>query len=172
LFEDFETATGWDADPLHTDTATGGAWQRGNPAATARQAGTVPSGSRALVTGKLAGSTARSYDIDGGVTSVRSRLVSLPSPTGTLSFKYYLAHGSNASAADYFRAYVEREDGTRTLVKQEKGAPNVDRPSWTTVRVSMAPWAGENVRIVFEAADEGGPSTVEAAVDDVRISRP
>ena len=57
-------------------------------------------------------------------------------------------------------------------MKQEKGAPNVDRPSWTTVRVSMAPWAGEKVRIVFEAADEGGASTVEAAVDDVRISRP
>ncbi len=106
------------------------------------------------------------------MTSVRSRLISLPSPTGTLSFKYYLAHGSNATSADYFRAYVEREDGTRTLVKQEKGAPNVDKPRWTTVRVSMAPWAGEKVRIVFEAADLGKASTIEAAVDDVRISRP
>ena len=172
LFEDFETSTGWDADPLHTDTASRGGWQRGNPASTARQAGTVPSGSRALVTGKLAGSNSRSYDLDGGLTSVRSRLISLPSPTGTLSFKYYLAHGSNATTADYFRAYVEREDGSRTLVKQEKGAANVDRPRWTTVRVSMAPWAGEKVRIVFEAADAGKASTVEAAVDDVRISRP
>ena len=36
----------------------------------------------------------------------------------------------------------------------------------------MAPWAGEKVRIVFEAADAGKASTVEAAVDDVRISRP
>jgi carboxypeptidase T len=172
LFDDFETAQGWAVDPLHTDTATGGTWQRGNPAATKRQAGTVPSGTRALVTGKLAGSVARAYDLDGGVTSVRSRLITLPSPTGVLSFKYYFAHSANSSSADYFRAYVEREDGTRTLIKQEKGAPNTDLPRWTTVHVSMAPWAGENVRIVFEAADKGKASTVEAAVDDVRISRP
>jgi hypothetical protein len=36
----------------------------------------------------------------------------------------------------------------------------------------MTPWAGQTVRIVFAAADRGGASTVEAAVDDVRISRP
>jgi hypothetical protein len=36
----------------------------------------------------------------------------------------------------------------------------------------MAPWAGETVRIVFAAADRGRASTVEAAVDDVRIRRP
>ena len=36
----------------------------------------------------------------------------------------------------------------------------------------MAPWAGEKVRIVFEAADSPSASTVEAAVDDVRITRP
>ena len=51
LFDDFETAGGWDTNPLGTDTATAGAWERANPAATTRQAGTVPSGSRALVTG-------------------------------------------------------------------------------------------------------------------------
>ena len=35
---------GWDADPLGTDTATRGAWQRGNPAATTCQAGDGPVG--------------------------------------------------------------------------------------------------------------------------------
>ncbi len=172
LFDDFETGQGWVADPLHTDTATAGRWQRGNPATTARQAGNVPSGSRALVTGTAAGSKASSHDVDGGVTSVRSRLIGLPATTGTLSFRYYFAHSSNASSGDTFRAYVEREDGTRTLVKQEKGAANTDLPKWTTVNVSMAPWAGQNVRIVFEAADRGRGSTIEAAVDNVRISRP
>ena len=47
------------SNPLGTDTATGGAWQRANPAATSRQAGTVPSGSTALVTGAKAGSQRR-----------------------------------------------------------------------------------------------------------------
>jgi carboxypeptidase T len=172
LFDDFETGQAWQVDPLGTDTATGGTWERGNPQATARQAGTVPTGIRALVTGKVAGKKTSSNDVDGGVTSVRSRLIVLPATTGVLSFRYYLAHSANATTADYFRAYVEREDGTRTLIKQEKGAANTDLPKWATVNVSMAPWAGQNVRIVFEAADVGKASTIEAAVDDVRISRP
>ncbi len=172
LFDDFETANGWTVDPLGTDTATGGKWQRGNPAATTRQAGTVPSGSRALVTGLAAGSSSNANDVDGGVTSVRSAPVTLPATTGSLTFRYYLAHASNSSAADYFRAFVERDDGTRTLVQQERGAANIDAPRWRTVSVPMTPWAGQTVRIVFEAADLAGPSTVEAAVDDVRITRP
>jgi hypothetical protein len=172
LFDDFETGQAWQVDPLGTDTATGGTWERGNPQATARQAGTVPTGIRALVTGKVAGKKTSSNDVDGGVTTVRSRLIALPATTGVLSFRYYLSHSANATTADYFRAYVEREDGTRTLIKQEKGAANTDLPKWATVTVSMAPWAGQNVRIVFEAADVGKASTIEAAVDDVRISRP
>jgi hypothetical protein len=35
----------------------------------------------------------------------------------------------------------------------------------------MTPWAGQNVRIVFSATDAGSASTLEAAVDDVRITR-
>jgi len=36
----------------------------------------------------------------------------------------------------------------------------------------MTPWAGQSVRIVFEATDGGVDSLVEAGVDDVRIERP
>lgn len=171
LFDDFEITAPWVTNPLGTDTATGGAWQRSDPAATTRQSGSVVSGSRALVTGGAAGTTANSYDVD-GITSVRGPLVQLGATTGSLTFQYYFAHASNSSSADYFRAYVEREDGSRTLVRQELGAANDDKPIWSSVMVSMAPWAGEKVRIVFEAADRSTASTVEAAVDDVRITRP
>ena len=82
LYDSFQTYGGWITNPLGTDTATGGAWQRGNPSTTARQAGTVPSGSHALVTGRLAGATAKSYDVDGGVTTVRSAPVALPATVG------------------------------------------------------------------------------------------
>jgi carboxypeptidase T len=172
MFDDFETANGWAANPLGTDTATSGTWQRGDPAATSWQAGTVTSGSRALVTGTAAGSAASANDLDGGVTSIRSVPVTLPATTGSLTFRYYLAHASNASDADYFRAYVEQEDGTRTLVREELGAADTDKPAWASVNVPMTPWAGQTVRIVFEAADLDAPSMVEAAVDDVRITRP
>jgi aminopeptidase S len=124
------------------------------------------------VTGAAAGSSANANDIDGGETSIRSPRVALPDTTGDLTFRYYLAHGASSSASDYFRAFVEAADGTRTLVHEERGASNADDAAWRTVRVSMAPWAGQTVRIVFAAADRGGRSLVEAAVDDVRITRP
>jgi aminopeptidase S len=38
--------------------------------------------------------------------------------------------------------------------------------------VSLTPWAGQTIRIVFVATDGGAGSLVEAAVDDVRVTRP
>ena len=55
---------------------------------------------------------------------------------------------------------------------EEKGAANTDTPSWASVTVPLTPWAGQTVRIVFVAADRTSSSTVEAAVDDVRVTRP
>jgi aminopeptidase S len=98
--------------------------------------------------------------------------IPLPATVGSLTFRYYLAHGANSSSEDYFRAYVEDESGQRTLVLKENGAANIDRPAWASANVSMAPWAGQTIRIVFRAADRGVSSMVEAAVDDVRITRP
>ena len=170
--EDFEIARGWAVDPLGTDTVNHGAWQRADPAATTYQLGTVRSGSKALVTGAPAGTSVNSYDVDGGWTTVRSPLIKLPATVGNLVFRYYLAHASNATSSDVFRAYVETEDGTRTKVLEEVGAANTDRPTWTLATIPMTPWAGQKVRIVFLAQDRGTGSTVEAAVDDVRITRP
>ena len=68
----FETATGWTTNPNGTDTATTGAWERGDPAATtssgAKQLGTTVSGTqrpghRAARPAPAAGD----FDIDGGV---------------------------------------------------------------------------------------------------------
>ena len=171
LFDDFEVSAGWQVDPLGTDTATHGAWQRGNPDPTLSQAGTVPSGSRALVTGAAAGSGASANDVDGGVTSVRSPAVSLPASTGSLTFRYAFGHAAS-SPDDGLRAYVEAEDGTRTVVLEVLGTTATRLPSWASASIPMTSWAGQTVRIVFEAADLAGDSRVEAVVDDVRITRP
>jgi carboxypeptidase T len=173
LFDDFEVATGWMVDRFGTDTATAGTWQRSDPASTSKQLGTTTSGSKAVVTGAAAGSTSSSYDLDGGSTTYSSPLVQLPDDeVGDLTFRYYLAHGPSATTEDWFRAYIQREDGTRTLVKAEYGSPDEDAPAWATATVSLDGWAGEKIRVVFAAADMGAPSLVEAGVDDVRITRP
>jgi aminopeptidase S len=63
-------------NPSMTDTATTGQWERGDPEATtdtgARQLGTTVSGLNDLSTGRLAGTSAGAFDIDGGTTSIRS----------------------------------------------------------------------------------------------------
>jgi hypothetical protein len=171
LFDDFELSRGWTRDRLGTDTATAGRWEWGDAAATTYQPGNATSGYRVLSTGKAAGSSSSANDVDGGITTISSPLVRLPNHAVELYFRYSFGHSSSATSDDRFRAYVEREDGARTVVKAERGSPDVDRPAWAVAWVSLAPWAGQRIRIVFEAADLAGGSTIEAAVDDVRITR-
>ena len=44
--------------------------------------------------------------------------------------------------------------------------------AWTSASLSLDPWAGQAIRIRFEAVDAAGASTIEAGVDDVRVTRP
>jgi hypothetical protein len=177
LFDDLEINRGWQLNPDGTDTATRGLWQRADPQPTssggrAYQLGTTVSGVRDLVTGAQAGSSLSSNDVDGGTTTVRSAPVHLPATPGPLTFRYYLAHNAAATNEDAFRAYVEAEDGTRTKVLQELSAANLDWAHWSVARIDLTAWAGQSIRIVFEATDGGGDSLVEAGVDDVRVERP
>jgi hypothetical protein len=170
--DDFETDQGWTRNPLGTDTATTGLWERGNPESTnssgPKQLGTTVSGVNDLVTGRLAGSSAGVHDIDGGTTTIQSLAIALPSTgTLTLSFSYYLAHGSNASTADFLRVRVV--GATTSLVFEELGAGNDDDAVWAPHSADISAFAGQTVRIRIEAADAAGASLVEAAVDDVKI---
>ncbi|WP_410810337.1 M14 family zinc carboxypeptidase [Micromonospora sp. 067-2] len=174
VFSDtFETATGWTTNPAGTDTATLGAWERGAAQATTSSGAkqlTPYAGANDLVTGRLAGSAAGDYDVDGGVTSARSPAVTLPSAgTLTLSLAWYLAHGSNASSADYFRVSVVHNGGTTALLTQAGAAANRNG-SWAVANLNLTPYAGQSVRILVEAADASGASLLEAAVDNVTIT--
>ncbi|MCG8347477.1 MAG: hypothetical protein MI924_06810, partial [Chloroflexales bacterium] len=172
--DDFETNQGWTTNPNGSDTATTGQWERGNPQATdyngPKQLGTPASGQNDLVTGRLAGSSVGAHDIDNGVTSIRSPQISLPASGNlTLSFNYYLAHFSNASSADYLRVKIEGNT-TSTVFEQLGASTNVDA-AWQSASVNLNSFAGQTVTILIEAADAGSPSLVEAAVDDVQITR-
>lgn len=171
--DDFETDLGWQRDPAGTDTATTGLWQRDDPQATSysgpMQLGTTVSGVRDLVTGPLAGSSVGSDDIDSGVTSVRSPDIVLPaSGEFQLRFSYYLAHLANASAEDYLRVQVVGDSGSAVLF-EEHGSADVDSGAWALFTGSLSGFSGQTVHLLIEAADGGGPSLVEAGVDDVVI---
>ena len=53
---------------------------------------------------------------------------------------------------------------------QELGAANNDDAVWAAASVSLNAFAGQTIRIRVEAADAGGASLVEAAIDDVTIT--
>jgi hypothetical protein len=177
VFSDgFETNTGWTVSPSGTDTATTGAWQRGTPQATSSggvvtQAGACAGGTNCLVTGLTAGASAGVNDVDGGVTSIQSPAITLPSSgTLTLSFAYYLAHLNNSSSADFFRVSIAGSS-TSGQVFQELGSASNDAASFATQSVNISSFAGQTIRILIEAADASTGSLVEAAVDNVTITQ-
>jgi hypothetical protein len=177
FFDNFETSLGWATNPNGTDTATTGQWARANPETTTssgtKQQGTTVSGSFDLVTGPLAGASAGVNDIDGGVTSIQSPAITLTQGGAnnfTLTFSYYLAHGTNSSTADFFRVRIV-VGSTVTTVFQELGGTENDDAAFTTATVNLSQFAGQTIRILIEAADASTASLVEAAVDDVRITR-
>jgi hypothetical protein len=172
--DDFEQDRGWTANPAGTDTAVTGLWQRANPEDTTsggpKQLGTTASGSFDLVTGALAGASAGANDVDGGITTIRSPAIAIPAGgTVTLALKFYFAHLNNSSADDFFRVKVV---GTTTAtVVQELGTAANDDAVFASRSVDITAFAGQTVRIQIETADLAGGSLVEAAVDDVVITR-
>ena len=174
-FDDFERSTGWAVNPYGTDTAVSGHFERGNPArvrigARSMQLDDAVSGYHTMVTGAAAGRYANSYDLD-GITTARSPQITLGASPGDLVFSASFSYGPTATSADWFRVWVEAQDGTRTLVHQRLAASRYRYAAYTEVRVSCARWANQVVRVVIGAGDIGRPSLVEVAVDDVRIER-
>ena len=168
----FETATGW--TPGAGDAATTGLWERGDPQATSSgvttQLGTTVSGTFDLVTGASAGSSAGANDVDGGATTIRSPSITLPTGTLALSFSWYLAHLNNSSSSDYFRVRVV-SGSTATTVFTQAGAGSDRGAAWQKATVDLSAYAGQTVQLSVEAADLSTASLVEAAVDDVLITR-
>ncbi|HEX5013828.1 MAG TPA: M14 family metallopeptidase [Candidatus Limnocylindrales bacterium] len=174
--DDFEIARGWTHDPYGTDTATSGTFAPRDPEPTSSggvpiQLGTAYSGRFAMVTGGKAEGSANANDLDGGSTTIRSGPITLPATAGSLTFRYYFAHGANSSKADSFLVYVEA-GGVRTRVFREYGTAFVDRAKWAKAGAPLAAWGGKTIRIVIVATDGGPDSLVEVGVDDVHVEMP
>jgi len=175
--DDFESARGWTLTG-GANTAVSGLWQRGDPQATSSNGLILQPNNcdgpsvNCFVTGLTAGSAYGSNDVDGGQTSVQSPPIALPS-TGTLvlTFRFYLAHRTSATSADYFRVRVVGNDGvpqtvyTRVASSQDKGGV------WMTRTVNLGAWAGQTIQLRFDALDNASASLIEAGFDNVSITR-
>jgi len=173
--DNFETNKGW-ALTGGANTATGGRWQRGDPQPTslngrALQLGTCNGGSvNCLITGLSSGGWAGGNDVDGGLTSIQSPQITLPAGSITLNFRSYFAY-SGATNADYFRVRVLRANGSVATVYQETASGSVRAAAWVGRVVNLSAFAGETIRLRFEANDSSSGSYVEAGVDDVAVVR-
>ena len=175
--DDVEVYRGWSLDPDGTDTAPANArWTRADPAATTslgpKQLGTTPSGSKGFVTGAPAGAVPNDNDLD-GQTTLRSPAFTLPAGPGQrLTFAYVFAHSASSTADDSLRAIVERSDGSLVTVFSLLGTPVDVDGAWKTASVSMDAFAGETVRLRFEAVDGGPTNLLEVQLDDIRVTMP
>jgi hypothetical protein len=172
---DFESNDGWVTNPNGTDTATAGLWEIAVPQQTSdggsiRQRGDTTSGSQALVTDGRAGAAVGTWDIDGGVTTVRSPAIALPNADSlSATFDYVFAHSSNSSSADFFRVAVVA-GGSTTTVFEQLGASSTRAGAWTRASVDLSAYRGRTVNLLISAADAGGASLVEAMVDTLSVT--
>lgn len=177
FFDDVEINRGWSLNPDGTDTAvTTSRFSRGDPEPTTQnglrsQPDGVSSGRYAFATGRLAGATPNTHDLDGR-TTLFGPIVRLPAVPGRLSLRYVYSHGPS-SAADYLKVWIEDEvTKVRTLVWSKAGTAGTIGASWQTATAVLTPFGGKSVRIVIQAMDAGPDSLMEVLIDDVRVERP
>ena len=165
LNDDFEIGRGWTINAAGTDTATGGAFERGIPQKTSnaggvKQAKLAFSGQSELVTGAAAGASSVPT-MSTAARPLRNRrrikLGSAGSTGWTLDFQYTFAHNAKATTADYLRVLVGN-----TEVFRVAGNNANQNAAWTHATVNLDAFAGQSVRLTVEAADGGADSLVEA----------
>ncbi len=174
LYDSAVSPGDWVINSEGTDTATTGQWDISVPEATSwngndTQLGYTPSGAPGVITTGARGSGTGANDVDGGRTSALSPRISLPAGEQVeMTLSYYFAYLQNATTADYFRLSVVTENGTETLVFK-KGKAKIKEAKWKTKTFDLSSYAGQDIYLLVEAADEGSGSLVEAAVADIVI---
>ena len=175
--DDFESARGWTLT-AGGNPATTGQWQRGDPQPTSYEGTTVQPGNcdasvNCFVTGLAAGTAVGSFDIDGGQTSIQSPPIVLPANANiTLSFRFFFGHLNTATSQDYFRVRVVGANGQVQTVYARGGVAGSNvAGTWSGRSVSLSAWAGQTIRLRFDAADAGSGSVVEAGFDNVVVKR-
>ncbi|MEM6671854.1 MAG: choice-of-anchor B family protein [Planctomycetota bacterium] len=174
--DDMETVAGWTSGAAG-DSATTGAWTRGNPNGTAAQPEDDSSavGARCWFTGQSApGASVGENDIDDGRTTLLTPILDLASlDDPVISYdRWYSNDRGNAPNADVFDIDISN-DGGANWTRVERIGPSGPGTSggWITSQFRVAdivpPTA--QVQMRFVASDLGDGSIVEAAIDEFRV---
>lgn len=177
FFDDFETDQGW-LGAAPGDTATSGHWVRAEPIGTIAQPAadhTPPPGTHCWITGQGSiGGPAGEADVDNGYTTLTSPLIDL---TGAIEARisfalwYHNAAGNNPNVDTLTVDFTD--DGTNWTNALTLG-PSGPRTfgGWFlydfAIEDFVPPTSQFRMRVITR--DEGPPSLVEAALDDVRIT--
>ena len=175
--DDMEDDLGWTAG-APDDDATGGLWTRVEPVEVYRSAelsqpgeDASVSGSHAWITGQAdPGGTTGDSDVDGGKTTLESPPFDLSGAReATLTYRRWYRNDIGANPrTDIFLVEASGDDGATWVALETLTEP---RNFWERMEFELSnyvPLSG-GVRVRFIASDLGGPSIVEAGVDDVEI---
>lgn len=167
--DDAELDRGWSfAAP--TDTATGGRWERADPARTGAQPedDATPMGTRCFVTSAAAGTNDNSNDVDGGTTTLLSPIFNGRASRGINAFEHRLsfARWYYGSTQDTLISQLSNDAG-QTWVTIDEVGQEYDR--WFTVIIRVEDFITPTslMQLRFIARDIGSATLVEAAIDDV-----
>ncbi len=178
LHDDFESVLPtW--QPTLPDTATTGGWVLDDPVGTQHvgipvqaEFDTSPDpGILCWLTGNaLPGEPVGTNDIDGGVTSLLSEVYDLSGEVlPVLEYQLWLSNALGGEPGSDVWEVLASDNGGITWVTLDRTRQG-DR-QWRTrqVRITDAFIPTDQVRFRFVVGDEGLPSLVEAAIDDVRL---
>lgn len=169
LNDGFELPGGWTV--TNEVSLTDGAWQagipvgggdRGDPRVDASGSG------QCFVTANRAGNS----DVDDGATNLISPLLDLADADAVVSYAlwYTNSYGDNPGS-DFLNVYLSNNGGASWTLARVHGPDTV--PGWThqAFRPADVLPLTHQMRLRFEASDRGGPSIVEAGIDDVRVAK-
>ena len=162
----FETASGWSSGSWDDD-ATAGFWTLGNPTSTPAQPGDdhSPVGTRCWYTGA-------NNDVDGGHTSLVGPVWDLSQTEDPVISFWMWVNLEDGSASDHTRVQVSNNGGFTwvTIDNMIHPAPET-RGVWTYQRYHIRDFISldQPLRVRIRANDLNLDSSVEAAVDDLRL---
>ncbi|MFT7462405.1 MAG: hypothetical protein ACI9EF_000745 [Pseudohongiellaceae bacterium] len=177
LNHDFEASNGWQGG-VAGDTATTGVWERGDPLGTTAQPeeDLSPLGTACFFTGQ--GTDPNSVgenDVDGGFTTLLSPSFDLSGGTARVSYwRWYNNTAGSAPNADIFEVDISNNGGGSWVNAETVGPAGPDTSGgWVFHQFEVSDFVTptSDMQLRFVAADEGSGSIVEAAVDDVQVSR-